>query len=133
MNMTNDKEKNPMSDQQSPNSKEAWAEVGKQFEYLGKSIASAFTAAWEDPNSRAELEKIKDSIKQMADDVENAVSQAASSERGQQIKTDVEKAAQSIADGARETYDGVKPQVANALKQAGDELNKLVDRLEGRG
>ena len=115
-----------------PNSKEAWEEVGKQFETLCKSIASAFGAAWQDPNNRAELEKIKTSIKQMADDVEKAVDDAARSERGQQIKADVEKAAQSIADGARETYEEVKPQVASALKQAGDELHKLVNKIEGR-
>lgn len=114
-----------------PNSKEAWEEVGKQFETLGKSIASAFSSAWQDPNNRAELEKIKTSIKQMADDVEKAVDDAARSERGQQIKADVEKAAQSIADGARETYEEVKPQVASALKQAGDELHKLVNKIEG--
>ena len=68
----------------------------------------------------------------MADDVENAVSQAASSEKGQQIKTDVEKAAQSLAEGARETYDEVKPQVTSALKQVGDELTKLVNKFEGK-
>ena len=114
-----------------PNSKEAWQEVGKQFETLGKSISSAFSAAWQDPNNRAELEKIKVSIKQMADDVEKAVSDAAASEKGQQFKADVEKAAQSLADSARETYEEVKPQVASALKQAGDELHKLVNKLEG--
>jgi len=114
-----------------PNSREAWEDVGRQFETLGKSIASAFGAAWQDPNNRAELEKIKDSIKQMADDVEKAVNDAAASEKGQQIKTDVENAAQSLAVSARETYDEVKPQVASALKQAGDELHKLVNKIEG--
>jgi ElaB/YqjD/DUF883 family membrane-anchored ribosome-binding protein len=118
--------------EQPPNSKAAWEEVGRQFESLGKSIASAFGTAWQDPNNRAELEKIKASIKQMADDVENAVGQAASSEKGQQIKADVEKAAQSLAESARETYEEVKPQVTSALKQAGDELTKLVNRFEGK-
>jgi ElaB/YqjD/DUF883 family membrane-anchored ribosome-binding protein len=118
--------------EQPPNSKAAWEEVGRQFETLGKSIAGAFGAAWQDPNNRAELEKVKASIKQMADDVENAVSQAASSDRGQQIKADVEKAAQSLAESARETFDEVKPQVTSALKQAGDELTKLVNRFEGK-
>ncbi len=118
--------------EQPPNSKAAWEEVGRQFETLGKSIADAFGAAWQDPNNRAELEKIKASVKKMADDLENAIGQAASSEKGQQIKADVEKAAQSIADGARETFEEVKPQVANALRQAGDELTKLVDRFEGK-
>jgi ElaB/YqjD/DUF883 family membrane-anchored ribosome-binding protein len=114
-----------------PNSKEAWEEVGKQFETLGKSISAAFSAAWQDPANRAELEKIKVSIKQMADDVEKAVNEAAASEKGQKIKTDVEKAAQSMADSARETYEEVKPQVASALKQAGDQLHKLVNKIEG--
>lgn len=118
--------------EQPPNSKAAWEEVGRQFETLGKSIASAFGAAWQDPNNRAELEKIKVSVKKMADDLESAVGQAASSEKGQQIKADVEKAAQSIADGARETFEEVKPQVASALRQAGDELTKLVNRFEGK-
>jgi ElaB/YqjD/DUF883 family membrane-anchored ribosome-binding protein len=117
--------------QQPPNSKEAWEEVGRQFESLGKSIADAFSTAWQDPNNRAELEKIKASIKQMADDVEKTVSQAASSETGQRIKSEAEKAAQSLAESARETYDEVKPQVASALKKAGDELNKLVNKIEG--
>ena len=61
---------NSSTPSQPPNSKAAWEEVGKQFETLGKSIAGAFRAAWQDPNNRAELEKIKASIKQMADDVE---------------------------------------------------------------
>ena len=116
---------------QPPNSKEAWEEVGKQFETLGKSIAECICAAWQDPNNRAELEKIKASIKQMADDVEKAVSQAASFGTGQKFKGEAEKAAQSLADSARETYEEVKPQVANALKQAGDELHKLVNKIEG--
>jgi ElaB/YqjD/DUF883 family membrane-anchored ribosome-binding protein len=130
--MSDQQAPNKSSTPDSPNSKEAWEEVGRQFESLGRSISSAFGAAWQDPNNRAELEKIKASIKQMADDVESAVSQAASSEKGQQIKADVEKAAQSLAESARETYDEVKPQVANALRQAGDELNKLVNRFEGK-
>ena len=117
--------------EQPPNSKAAWEEVGRQFESLGKSIAEAFGAAWQDPNNRAELEKIKASIKQMADDVEKTVSQAASSEKAQQIKTEAEKAAQSVVESARETYDEVKPQVASALKKAGEELNKLVNKIEG--
>ncbi|MGA9397400.1 MAG: hypothetical protein WBV22_03980 [Anaerolineaceae bacterium] len=120
-----------MSDQQNPDSKESWEEVGRQFEALGRSIANAFSSAWQDPNNRAELEKIKASIKKMADDVEKTVSQAASSEQGQRIKTEAEKAAQSLAESARETYDEVKPQVASALKKAGEELNKLVNRIEG--
>jgi ElaB/YqjD/DUF883 family membrane-anchored ribosome-binding protein len=114
-----------------PNSKEAWEDVGKQFETLGRSISAAFSTAWQDPANRAELEKIKVSIKQMADDVEKAVNEAAASEKGQKIKTEVEKAAQSMADSARETYEEVKPQVASALKQAGDELHKLVNKIEG--
>ncbi len=82
--------------EQPPNSKAAWEEVGKQFESLGKSIADAFGTAWQDPNNRAELEKIKASIKQMADDVEKTVGQAASSDTGQRIKSEAEKAAQSL-------------------------------------
>jgi len=115
-----------------PNSKEAWEEVGKQFEALGKSISTAFSTAWEDPNNRAELEKIKASIKQMADDVEDAVNKAALSEKGQQIKADVEKAAQSLAESVRETYDETKPQVVSALKQASDKLTDLVNKFEGK-
>jgi ElaB/YqjD/DUF883 family membrane-anchored ribosome-binding protein len=118
--------------EQPPNSKAAWEEVGKQFEVLGKSIAGAFGAAWQDPNNRVELEKIKASVKKMADDLETAVGQAASSDKGQQIKADVEKAAQSLAESARETFDEVKPQVTSALKQVGDELTRLVNRFEGK-
>ncbi|MGA9397516.1 MAG: hypothetical protein WBV22_04570 [Anaerolineaceae bacterium] len=60
-----------------PNGKAAWEEVGRQFEPPGRSIAVASGAAWQDPNNRAELEKIKASIMQITDDVEKTVSQAA--------------------------------------------------------
>ena len=44
----------------------------------------------------------------------------------------MEKAAQVIGrQCARRPIEEVKPQVASALKQAGDELHKLVNKIEG--
>jgi hypothetical protein len=128
--------------------RQAWEEVGHQFEQLGQSLATAFRTLWESEETQQNVESLRDGLQSMAADVsaavnksvtsedtENAdvsaaVNKSVTSEDTEKIKAEAQKAAKSAQAATEKTAEEIRPQVTKALKQVNAELQKLIERLE---
>ncbi len=115
-----------------PSSSEAWQEVGKQFQALGDSLATAFRAAWTDEQNRKRVQDMRQGVEQMLSEVGKALDDTAKSPQMQQAKTEAKKAAESMRTAGEQTYQEIRPQIESALRQLNDELQKFIGRMESR-
>ena len=87
----------PKTTEQSPKPEgptaEAWRDVGTQFEALGKNLAAAARAAWEDETNRRSLAQMQAGLEQMADDVDKAIKSAAAAVEDEKVKAAAKEAA----------------------------------------
>lgn len=112
---------------------DAWREVGQQFANLGESLGNAFKTAWHDEDNHAFLKELQGDLQSMVSRLDQFIQETSQSEKGQQIRDEAEKMAQSLHDAGSQTYQDYKPQVVNALKQFGQDIEKLVERMENSG
>ena len=110
--------------------RQAWEEVGHQFEQLGQSLATAFRTVWESEETQQNVESLRDGLQSMAADVSAAVNKSVTSEDTEKIKAEAQKAAKSAQAATEKTAEEIRPQVTKALKQVNAELQKLIERLE---
>lgn len=110
----------------------SWQEVGKQFETLGQSIAQAVRAAWENESTQRQLHELRTGLESMVRDVEKAIQDSANTPRGQQIRQEAERAAESLKSASQQTVQEVRPHLVSALKQVNDELQRLIDRMQNK-
>ena len=118
------------TEQPGSETRQAWEEVGHQFEQLGQSLATAFKTLWERQDTQQQFESLRVGLKSMADDVSAAVSKSITTEEAQKIKAEAQKAAESAQKATEKTAAELRPQVTTALKQLNAELQKLIDRME---
>jgi hypothetical protein len=109
---------------------EAWREVGRQFQTLGESLAQAFRAAWEDEENRQHLQDVQAGLEAMAREIGQAVEEANASPEGQKVRGEAEKAVESARAASAQAWQEARPHLISALRQASDELQKMVSRLE---
>ena len=108
----------------------SWEEVGREFEALGESLASAFRAAWEDETNRKRVEEMKAGLKSMVEEVGHAIEDTANTEHGKRIISEAERAAHSLHQAGKETMAEAQPKLVSALRQVNQELQKFIDRME---
>jgi hypothetical protein len=65
--------------------RQAWEEVGHQFEQLLKSLSDAFAVLWENEEAQRQLSSVKDRLESLADDVSAAVDKSAASPEAQKM------------------------------------------------
>ena len=109
---------------------DAWRDVGKQFEALGNSLASAFRTMCEDENTRRHMREMQNGLEAMVSEVDKAIKEAAGSPEGQKARAEAERAAQSLRAASEKTWYETKPQVVSALRQLSAELQKTISKLE---
>ena len=110
--------------------RQAWEEVGRQFEQLGISLAAAFQALWESEETQQHLESVRAGLRSLADEVSEAVTKTASGPEAQKVQAEAQKAAESARQSTERAIEETRPQIASALKQMNIELQKLIQRLE---
>jgi phage-related tail fiber protein len=110
--------------------RQAWEEVGRQFEQLGTSLAAAFSALWQSAETQPHLESVRDGLQSLADEVSEAVTKTASGPEGQRVKAEARKAAESARFATEKAVEDARPQIVSALRQVNAELQKLIDRME---
>jgi hypothetical protein len=111
---------------------EAWREVGRQFQALGESLATAFRTAWESEENRQHVESMKNGLESMMDRVNQAIQEFSDSPDGQRVRSEVEKAAQSARAAGEKTVQDAQPHLLSALDRINAELQKVISRMEGR-
>jgi len=109
---------------------DAWSEVGKQFEALGKSLAAALRAAWESEETRRRARNLQTSLETMVNEIGAALQEAANSPEGQQARQEVQKTAQSLHAVGRQTWQETQPHLVSALRRVSDGLQKVISQME---
>ena len=120
----------PGTEQPQSEMRQAWEEVGHQFEQLGQSLATAFRTLWESEETQQNVESLRDGLQAMAADISAAVDKSLTSEDTEKLKAEAQKAAKSAQAATEKTAEEIRPQVTKALKQVNAELQKLIERLE---
>lgn len=110
---------------------EAWREVGRQFQALGESLAEAFRTAWESEETRRHVQNMQGGLEAMVNKVDQALKEAIASPRGERLRIEAEKAAESIQAAGEQTWHEVQPHLLSALNQINAELQKMIGRLKG--
>ncbi len=112
---------------------EAWREVGRQFQTLGESLAETFRAARESEETRRHVQNMQDGLEAMVNKVDQALKEAIASPEGEKLRTEAEKAAESIQAAGEQTWQEAQPHLLSALNQINAELQKMIGRLKGKG
>ena len=110
--------------------RQAWEEVGHQFEQLLKSLSDAFAVLWENEEAQRQLSSVKDRLESLADDVSAAVDKSAASPEAQKMKSEAYRAAEAARQTTEKVVDEARPQITAALKQMNAELQKLIQMGE---
>ncbi len=121
---------NPETGQEKSSSSDPWREVGQQFEALGQSLAAAFRTAVNNEENRRRMHQMQDGLESMVTEVNRAIHETVDSPQGQQVRNDVERTAENLRSATEQAVQEVRPQLLTALKQATQELEKLVERME---
>ena len=127
--MSEEKTTKPAEEPQ-PKSGEAWDEVGKQFQALGESQAAAFRTAVHNEENRRRVQEMQSGLESMVNDVGKAIRESAASPQVQQMRTEAEKAAESLRVAGEQTVQEVRPHLLSALHQLNAELQKMISRME---
>jgi hypothetical protein len=110
--------------------KDAWREVGRQFQVLGESLAQAFRTAWEDEENRQHLQDMQAGLEKMISEIGQAIKETSQSPEGQQVRQKAKKAAESARAAGKQVWQDTRPHLASALRQVTAELQELASRLE---
>jgi ElaB/YqjD/DUF883 family membrane-anchored ribosome-binding protein len=125
-----------MSDENIPESESqsaedsSWEEVGRQFQAIGESIASAWRTAWNDEQNRERMKEMEQGLHSMASQVEQVIKDTAATPEAQQLKVEAKKAAVTAQAAFEQTAQEVRPQLISALRQVNSELQKFIDRMK---
>ncbi len=109
---------------------EAWREVGKQFQELGQSLASAFRATVDSDEGRRHIQSMQAGVQAMADEVNQAIREASVSPCATEVRVKAEKAATTARFATEEAFQESRPQILAALRQVNTELQKLIARMD---
>jgi ElaB/YqjD/DUF883 family membrane-anchored ribosome-binding protein len=117
---------------QSTSTEASWQEVGRQFEALGQSLAQTVRAAWENEATQRQVQEMRTGLQSMVRDVEQAIQDSANSPKGQKIRSEAERAAESLKAATHQTAQEVRPHLVDALQQLNNELQRLIQRMENK-
>ena len=111
-------------------SREAWREVGRQFQTLGHSLADAFRAAWQDEGNRQRIDEMRIGVESMVNEVGRVLHDYSETPQGQQFRQDVKRTADNLRTAGEQTYNETRPHLVSALRQVNTELQRMIDQME---
>ena len=128
----NDENVNPENEQQAGSSSQSWEDVGRQFQNLGETLAAALRTSLHNEDTRRQFQKMQYGLEGMIAEIRQAISDTVENADVDQVKQDARKAAETLADHGRQTYQEVRPHLMDALQQVNHELQNLIDRMQNR-
>ena len=120
----------PSGSQSQPAGDASWQDVGKQFEVLGQSLAQTVRAAWENEATQRQVQEMRAGLESLVREVEKAIQDSTHTPKGQQIRQDAERAAESLKTASQQTVQEVRPHLVSALQQVNEELQRLINRMQ---
>jgi ribosomal protein S20 len=118
------------TDQAQPTPGDAWRDVGKQFEALGQSLATALRAVRESEETRKHTQAMQSGLETMVKEVSQAIQETAASPEGQKARAEARKAAESLRAAGAHTWQEARPHLASTLRQLSADLQKMIAQLE---
>ena len=109
---------------------ESWREVGRQFQALGESLATAFRAAWGSEENRQHLESMRIGLEAMVNNISQAIQETGASPEGQRVREEMERAAESARAAGERALQDARPHLLSALQWINAEMHKVIDRLD---
>lgn len=109
---------------------EAWRDVGRQFEALGKSLADAFRTVWEGKETQEHVHGMQEGLESLVQQVDEAIKEAARSPEAEKVRGEADKAAESLRQAGEKTWEDARPHVVSALSSVNEELQRMIDRLQ---
>ena len=125
-----DEQTTRQTEQPQPTPADPWKDVGKQFEALGQSLATAFRAARDSEENRQRFKTMQTGLESLVNQVGQAIQEAAASPEAHQARTEAEKAAESLRTAGHKTWQESRPHLVSALRQVNTELQKMIGQLE---
>jgi hypothetical protein len=119
-----------MTEEGTSATKDAWREVGQQFQTLGESLANAFRTMWEDEENRQHAQDLQAGLEKMVNDVGKAIKETSESPEGQKVRAEAQKAAESARVAGKKAMQDTRPHILSALRALDSELQKMIDKLE---
>jgi len=110
--------------------RDAWRELGKQFEELGRTLATSIRNTLDTDENKRRLEALREGAEQMASQIGAAIEDAAESPEGKRVREEMERTAASARVAGQQAYEDARPHVIAALRQISEELQKLSKHIE---
>ncbi len=107
-----------------------WDAVAKDFQRLGESIAEALKSAWQNETTQRQVHDLKEGLHSMAEQVGQTVAEAKETLTGDEVKSEVKKAAEDVKGLGSKVYSEAKPVLLDVLKTLDEGIKKMIDRLE---
>jgi hypothetical protein len=111
-------------------SADSWQEVGKQFQAMGEGLASVFHSAWEKEENKQRLKDMENGLEGIVQNISQVLKETAATPEAQQLKQEVKKVGESLSQAGEQTAQEGRPPLLAALKQANEEIQKLVERMD---
>jgi uncharacterized protein (DUF2342 family) len=108
---------------------DAWREVGREFQTLGKTLAEAMRAALTNEENRRRIQEMQSGLESMVKEVNSAIKESYTSPQAQQARSQVGRTADTLRAAGEQTVQDIRPQVVAALRQLNQELEKLTNRM----
>ncbi|MHB0877074.1 MAG: hypothetical protein ACYC5O_13640 [Anaerolineae bacterium] len=110
--------------------RDAWRELGQQFEELGRTLANAIRNTLETDENKRRLEALREGAEKMAAEIGDAIEGAVESPEGQKVREEVERTAESARVAGQQAYEEARPHVISALREISEQLQKLSKHME---
>ncbi|MGE5138537.1 MAG: hypothetical protein ACM3JD_03660 [Rudaea sp.] len=108
---------------------EAWREVGREFQTLGKTLADAMRAALTNEENRRRIQEMQSGLESMVKEVNSAIKESYTSPQAQQARSQAGRTAETLRAAGEQTVQDIRPQVVAALRQLNQELERLTNRM----
>ena len=125
--MTEDK-KNQTQDQS--NATDAWNEVGKQFQTLGESLASAFNATVQDEKVQQELKNMQSELNTAGEQISQKAKAASDSVKSIDVEEETKKLGEEAQTAGQDLVKDVQPHLLSALKKMQTSIDQAINDLE---
>ncbi len=110
--------------------KDAWQEVGRQFQQLGESLAAAFQTTLNDETTRQNLRDLQDGLENAVQGIRSTVQKGVGELKDQNIGEQARQAAETLKTAGEQTVDEVRPHLLSALQQLNRELDQFIATIQ---
>jgi hypothetical protein len=129
--MTMTEETRPTSEEPQTSQSKAnpWEDVVRDFQSLGRNIASAIQSTLDEEKTKERLQELQTNIETISNQVANSIDEAVHSPKVSSAKKEAEKAVHDARIFGNQAYHEAKPHLVGALESLNRGIEKIIERL----